>query len=61
MAFNKQKYDAEFQRQAYDRIAYRVPKGKRLLLQEQAKKLNISVNQLITDALEKTYHISISN
>lgn len=60
MSFDKQKYDAEFARQAYDRISIFVPKGKRAVIREYAQRRGMSVNKLAILALETLYKLDLS-
>ena len=41
----------------YERVVYQVPKGKREILQREARK---SVNAFITEALEAQYGLDLS-
>ena len=60
MSFDKQKYDAEYAKQAYDFIRLYVPKGKRAELKRLAEQHNLSVNRFIIEAVETQYHIDLS-
>lgn len=59
--FNETTYKADFAREKYDRIAFTVYKGGKEILQSLAKENHLSVNALITQSLEKTYKIDLSN
>lgn len=45
---------------AYDRLTFRVPKGCKTILQNEASARGISVNVLITQAIEKQYFLDLS-
>ncbi len=60
MAFDEVAYKNEFDRQNYDRLSFNVPKGKKALLKAYAEKQGISVNALITQAVEEYTGISLS-
>lgn len=60
MAFDENKYKQEFLKENYDEIKLRIPKGNKQTLKQLAQLKNISVNQLITEAIENYYHIDIS-
>ena len=53
MAFDQIAYNDEYNRQNYDRIVLRIPKGKKAVLQAYAEKNGISVNALIAQAIEE--------
>lgn len=59
--FNETTYKADFAREKYDRIAFTVYKGGKEILQSLAKENHLSVNALITQSIEKTYKINLSN
>lgn len=68
MAFDQQKYIDDYNREKYDRVTFRVLKGKKQLLKETATRLDIvddkgqvSINRLITEALEAHYGIDLSS
>lgn len=68
MAFNENKYKAQYTKENYDQILIKVPKGKKETLRQLAMDLDIrnnkgliSVTRLIINALEKTYKIDLSN
>ena len=56
------KYEAinEYNRENYFKVALRIPKTHRDVLQELAEEYQISVNKLIINAIEKTYGIKLS-
>ena len=67
MAFDQSKYISGFLSENYDEVKFRVPKGKRVILRDIAKEKNIldtkgkvSLNRMIIEALEQTYHIDLS-
>lgn len=68
MAFDENKYKAQYAKENYDQILIKVPKGKKETLRQLAMDLDIrdnkgliSVTRLIINALEKTYKIDLSN
>ena len=68
MAFDENKYKAQYAKDNYDQILIKVPKGKKGTLRQLATDLDvrdnkglISVTRLIINALEKTYKIDLSN
>lgn len=68
MAFDENKYKAQYTKENYDQILIKVPKGKKETLRQLAMDLDIrdnkgliSVTRLIINALEKTYKIDLSN
>jgi hypothetical protein len=50
----------EYKALNYERIYYRVHKGGKAILQEEATKRNKTVNALITEALEAQYGLDLS-
>lgn len=61
MAFDQQKYIDEFNKENYDRLSIRIPKGKKAVLTELSKsKGGQSINSLIIEALEAYYDINLS-
>lgn len=60
MAFDETAYKNEFTRQTYDRLSVVVPKGKKAVLKAYAEKNGISVNALITQAIEEYTGIPLS-
>ena len=61
MAFDQQKYIDEFNKENYDRLSIRIPKGKKDVLTELSKsKGGQSINSLIIEALEAYYDIDLS-
>lgn len=59
MAFDKSKYDVDYQKKNYDRVSLLLPKGKKEELKEFAALQDISVNELIKTAIYKTYKINL--
>jgi len=66
MAFDQSKYIQDYTKEHYDRVTLRLPKGKKALLQEEARirditdiKGKVSVNRLIINALEYTYGLDL--
>lgn len=49
-----------YNRENYYKVALRIPKDKKAILQELAKKERRSINQLIILAIEKQYGIDLS-
>ena len=60
MAFDKKMYDSEFEKNNYDKILIKIPKGKRDELRALAKDNGISMNRLFIEAVEDKYLISLS-
>jgi len=67
MAFDQQKYKDGFNKDKYDNVSLRLPKGKKELLKQIAIDRNIrdpkgliSVNRTIINAIEQTYNIDLS-
>lgn len=67
MAFDSTKYKDDYARENYDRVTFKIPKGKKALLQKVAQERNItdnkgliSVSRLIIEAIEQTYCIDLS-
>ncbi|MPM22636.1 hypothetical protein SDC9_69094 [bioreactor metagenome] len=60
MAFNKGKYDAQFNKENYDQIKFYVYKGKRELIKKEASHLDVTLGKFITDALENQYGLDLS-
>ena len=52
MAFNPADYKMSFDKENYERIAFRVPKGKKAELVKYAEKTGKSVNAVIIEAIE---------
>lgn len=51
MAFDKVKYDNNFQKEKYDRIIVNVPKGQKAMIQAHVKELGKSVNAYVVDLI----------
>lgn len=55
--FDKIKYNNSFNKESYDRFSLMLPKGKKEIIQEYAKRngesINAFVNRAIDEALEK--------
>ena len=49
----------DYNRANYCQIALRIPKNKKIMLQELADIENVSINKLIINAIEKTYGVSL--
>lgn len=60
MAFDQQKYIAEYEKDHYDTYRLRLPKGSKPDLQSYAKANDLSLNQLILKALERQYLFDFS-
>lgn len=60
MAFDQSQYVNEYIKNNYDRINFKIPKGKRDVLKKTAEKNNTSVNQLIISAVEEKYKIDLT-
>lgn len=61
MAFDQIKYINEFNKDKYDAITFRIPKGRKEDVKAVAKAEGKSLNEIIVFALEKTYGINLSN
>lgn len=59
MAFDNNKYKADFAKEHYTRLSVIVPKEKTHLIREYAKDHGKSVSRLIMEALENTYHLGL--
>lgn len=55
------KYEAinEYNKENYFKVALRIPKEKREMLQDLAKTENMSINKLIINAIEQHYGIDL--
>ena len=51
----------DFQKENYDEFKVRMPKGSKEKVKALAKENHLSVNALITQSIEKTYNIDLSN
>lgn len=60
MAFDKAKYDNEYQKQNYYRAVALIPKEKAREVKALADTKGISVSQLIVEALETCYKLNLS-
>lgn len=58
--FDPTKYKNDFAKTNYEQIILRVFKGKKALLQKVAEEQNMSINQMIINALEIVYRIDLS-
>ena len=56
------KYEAinEYNKENYFKVALRIPKENKQMLQDLADAHDVSVNKLIIQAIEKTYGIDLS-
>lgn len=61
MAFNEAAYKRQFDKENYEQVNFRVPKGKRDVIRKLSEEKGISANKLIISALEIVYHIDLSN
>lgn len=59
--FDKQRYDNEYKKYNYDKILFEVPKGKRQVLKDYAKKNGISVKEMIVTAIESVYGLNLTD
>lgn len=57
--FKQSQYITDFVKENYDRMELRVPKGSKEIIKALAKERNISVNNLICDAIEQHYKITL--
>ena len=53
-------YQNEYNKENYFKVALRIPKEKKEMLQELAKLEKVSVNKLIINAVEKFYGVDLS-
>lgn len=60
MAFNPADYKMSFDKENYERIAFRVPKGKKAELVKYAEKTGKSVNAVIIEAIEQQCGLNLS-
>lgn len=60
MSFNQSDYKHSFARENYDQLNISVPKGKKQELKNLAEDFGISLNKLITVAIEEKYLIDLS-
>lgn len=52
--FDSTKYKNDFQKEKYDRIIVNVPKGQKIMIDEQAKKKGYkSLNSFVVDAINE--------
>lgn len=54
-------YQAEFERENYDRVVILLPKGKRQILKDYAAKRGESVTQLVISTLEEKHGINLTD
>ena len=59
--FKQSTYITDFQKENYDEFKVRMPKGSKEKVKALAKENHLSVNALITQSIEKTYKIDVSN
>lgn len=52
--------DYAYKKEKYDRVVFQVPKGRKYDLQLKAAELDLSVNEIITQAVEKQYGLDLS-
>ena len=57
---SKFEYQNQYNQENYFKIALRIPKEKREMLQELAKMEKVSMNKLIINAIEQFYGIDLS-
>ena len=57
--FKQSTYITDFQKENYDEFKIRMPKGSKEIIKSLAKERNISVNNLICDAIEQHYKITL--
>lgn len=51
--FDKIKYNNSFNKDAYDRFSLMLPKGKKEIIQEYAKRKNESINSFVNRAIDE--------
>ena len=59
MAFDRKSYDSNYQRDTYDVLTFKVPKGKKQELKEFAAIQETTVSDLIVRAVWKCYKINL--
>ena len=59
--FKQSQYITDFQKENYDEFKVRMPKGSKEIIKALAKENHLSVNALITQSIEQTYNIDLSN
>jgi hypothetical protein len=59
MAFDQNKYVADFKRENYDAVTFLIPKGEKAALKQRAQIDGISVSQLVVRALEEFYKLDL--
>ena len=59
MAFDKREYDKAKNKELYSKFSFYVPKRNADDLRELAKREGISVNQLLHDAVRRTYGLDL--
>ena len=59
--FKQSQYITDFVKENYDRMELRLPKGSKEIIKALAKENHLSVNALITQSIEQTYKIDLSN
>ena len=57
--FDKNKYNADFMKENYDKICVNVPKGNKRLLKECAEANGLSMADLIVAAVKRMYGIDL--
>lgn len=57
------KYEAQnkYQQANYFKVALRIPKDKKHVLEELAEEFNMSVNRVIINAIERCYGVDLSS
>lgn len=67
MSFDQTKYIDEYVKENYDRVTFKIPKGKKSILKKIAQERNItdnkgliSVSRMIIEAVEQVYHVDLS-
>ena len=57
---NIQEYKNQYNKDNYFKVALRIPKEKRHVLQELSETRHKSINLLIIEAIEKQYHVDLT-
>ena len=60
MAFDSNKYKADFRRDNYDAVTFLIPKGKKKVLKDYAQNNGLSVSQVVVRALEEFCKLDLS-
>ena len=56
----KHEYKTQYEKDNYYKIMLRLPKEKKVIMQELSEIKHKSINQLIIEAIEKQYHVDLT-